>query len=108
MRKRLKGMLRSAVCAVLLASVLLGVGLLSGFPSIGGGLFAVVGLPGYMAAANSTAQLFDPNEINSGRALFYFGLIYVVVNGAIFNLIFIAVWQMIVALRRSPKHIERI
>jgi len=68
----------------------------------------IVGLPGYMAAANATAQMFEPAEINSRQALLYFGLIYVVVNAAIFTFILIAAWQLVAALWTVKKHPKRI
>ncbi|MEP6742930.1 MAG: hypothetical protein ABJB61_10570 [bacterium] len=104
----MKGVLTCALCALLLAVILLAAGLIDESPGIGGALFMVVGLPGYMAAANSTLQVFGPDKINSEQALFYFGLTYVVVNAAIFMLVFIAGWQLLAALQRLIKHRRRI
>ncbi len=104
----MKGVLISALSALLLAAILLAAGLIDQFPSLGGGLFMILGLPGYMAAANLTLQMFGADRINSWQTLFYFGLIYVVVNASIFMFIFIAFWQAFGALRRLSGYGRRI
>ena len=99
----MKDLLWCALCAIALSVFLLVIGIASGFPSAGGGAFMFLGLPGYGTAATVTSVIYGPDDINSRRALVWFGFVYVLVNAAFFNSLFIVVWKTVAALGRSSK-----
>ena len=102
----MKGLVWCAILAIGLSACLLTTGLASGMPSPGQAFFMFGGLPGYGAAMTLTTMMYDGDS--SRRAVVVFGTIYVLVNAAFFNSIFIAAWKMIAAMGRSSKRRRRI
>jgi hypothetical protein len=101
-----KGLVWCAILAILFSACMLTIGLASGMPSPAQALFIYGGLPGYGAAMTLTTLMYDGDS--SHRAVVVFGTIYVLVNAAFFNTIFIAAWKTIAAMSRFSRGRRRI